>query len=94
MYSYVLTIDVENDLERIHQYGVAQFGMLQADKYYEMFFECFDKIASNPFMFPSSVHLNKGYRYCVCGVDTIFYSIISDDLVEIVAIVGRQNFIL
>ena len=50
MYSYVLTKDVENDLERIHDYGVAQFGMLQADKYYEMFFECFDKIASNPFL--------------------------------------------
>lgn len=92
MYSYVLTKDVENDLERIHDYGVAQFGMLQADKYYEMFFECFDKIASNPFMFPSSAHLKKGYRYCVCGVDAIFYRIISEDWVEIVAIVGRQEF--
>jgi toxin ParE1/3/4 len=92
MYSYVLTRDVENDLERIHQYGVARFGMLQADKYYEMFFECFDKIAFNPLMFPGSLHLNKGYRFCVCGVDTIFYRIISDDLVEIVAIVGRQDY--
>lgn len=92
MYNYILTRDVENDLERIHQYGVARFGMLQSDKYYEMFFECFDKIAFNPFMFPSSVHLNKGYRYCVCGVDTIFYKIISDNLVEIVAIVGRQEY--
>jgi len=92
MYSYVLTSDVENDSERIHQYGVAQFRMLQADKYYEMFFECFDKIAFNPFMFPSSVHLNKGYRYCICDVDTIFYRIITDNLIEIVAIVGRQDY--
>jgi toxin ParE1/3/4 len=84
MYRYVLTQDANTDLKRIHDYGVAQFGMLQADKYYEMFFECFDKIAVNPFMFPSAAHLNKGYRYCVCGVDTIFYRIISDDLVEIV----------
>lgn len=92
MYRYVLTQDADTDLERIHDYGVAQFGMLQADKYYEMFFECFDKIAFNPFMFPSVAHLNKGYRYCVCGVGTIFYRIISDDLVEIVAIVGRQAY--
>ena len=92
MYRYVLTQDADTDLERIHDYGVAQFGMLQADKYYEMFFECFNKIAFNPFMFPSSAHLYKGYRYCVCGVDTIFYRIISDDLVEIVAIVGRQAY--
>lgn len=72
MYSYVLTRDVENDLDGKHEFGVARFGMLLADKYYEMFFECFEKIAFNPFMFPSSMHLNKGYRYCVCGVDTIF----------------------
>ncbi len=92
MYSYVLTKDAEDDLERIHDYGVAKFGMLQADKYYEMFFQSFDKIASNPFMFPNSDYLMKGYRYCVCGVDTIFYRIISDDTVEIVTIVGRQEY--
>jgi toxin ParE1/3/4 len=92
MYNYVLTKDAENDLERIYDYGVAQFGMLQADKYYEMFFDCFDKIAYNPFMFSNSDYLKKGYRSCVCGVDTIFYRIISDDLVEITGIIGRQDF--
>lgn len=92
MYNYVLTQDVENDLDRIHEYGVGRFGMLQADKYYEMIFECFDKIASDPFMFPNLEHLNKGYRYCVCGVDTIFYKIIGDDLIEILTIIGRQDF--
>ena len=92
MYSYVLTRDAEEDLDRIHEYGVYRFGMVQADKYYEMFFDCFDKIVSNPFMFPSSSHLNKGYRYCVCGVETISYRMISDDLIEIVAIIGKQNY--
>lgn len=92
MYNYVLTKDAENDLERIHDYGVAQFGILLADKYYEMFFECFNKIVTNPFMFPNSDYLNKGCRYCVCGVDTIFYRIISDNLVEIITIIGRQDF--
>jgi toxin ParE1/3/4 len=92
MYSYILTQDVENDLERIHDYGVAKFGMRQADKYYEMLFECFDKIASNPFMFPVSEHLNRNYRYCVCESDTIYYKILSNNLVEILLIIGRQNF--
>lgn len=92
MYNYVLTKDVEDDLDRIHEYGVGRFGMFQADKYYEMFFDYFEKIASNPFMFPDSAYLNKGYRYCVCGVDTIYYKIISDDLIEIITIIGRQNF--
>jgi toxin ParE1/3/4 len=92
MYSYVLTRDAEEDLDRIHEYGVYRFGMLQADNYYEMFFECFDKIAFNPFMFPSSTHLNEEYRYCVCGVDTIYYRIISNDLVEITTNIGKQDF--
>lgn len=91
MYSYVLTRDVEEDLDRIHEYGVHRFGMLQADNYYEMFFECFDKIAFNPFMFPCSSHLNEEYRYCVCGVYTNYYRIISNDLVEIVTIIGKQD---
>lgn len=43
-------------------------------------------------MFPNSEHLNKGYRYCVCGVETIFYKIISDDIVEIITIVSRQKY--
>ena len=83
---------LKNDLDRIHEFGVARFGMFQADIYYEMFFECFDKIARNPLMFPSSEHLNKRYRFCVCGVDTIFYRIISDDLIEIITLIGRQDY--
>jgi toxin ParE1/3/4 len=76
----------------MYNYVLTKFGILQADKYYGMFFECFTKIVSNPFMFPNSEYLNKGYRYCVCGVDTIFYRIISDNLVEIITIIGRQDF--
>lgn len=92
MYNYVLTKDAEEDLDRIHEYGVGRFGMFQADKYYALFFECFEKIASNPLMFPNSRHLNKKYRYCVCGVDTIFFKIIDDNLVEIITIIGRQDY--
>mgnify|MGYP006370257659 CR=1 FL=1 len=44
MYHYKLNIQVEEDLTRIFEYGIGQFGLEQADKYYEMFFECFSKI--------------------------------------------------
>lgn len=92
MNSYVLTKDAEEDLDRIHEFGVYKFGMQQADKYYELLFESFEKIASNPYMFPTSVHLNKMYRYCVCKADVIYYKIHNDDLVEIISIIGRQDF--
>jgi toxin ParE1/3/4 len=71
--------------------GLVNLGWNKANKYYEMFFECFSKIASNPILFPNANHYKEGYRYCVCGVDTIFYKINADEI-EIMAIIGRQNF--
>lgn len=91
MFSYKLNIQVEEDLTRIFEYGMSRFGMLQANKYYDMLFDCFSKIASNPYLFPKAIRFRQGYRYCVCGVDTIFYKI-NTDSIEIIAIIGRQNF--
>ncbi len=91
MFRYKLNIQAEEDLTRIFEYGMGHFGILQANKYYDMLFENFSKIASNPFLFPEASRFRQGYRYCVCGVDTIFYKI-NDDEIEIMAIIGRQDF--
>lgn len=90
MANYRLTNEAKNDLIRIHQYGVQKFGMIQADKYFNSFFEYFDIIAENPFSFESVDHIKKGYRRCVCGVDSIYFRL-NDDTVEIIAIIGRQD---
>ncbi len=92
MYKYVLTLDAEEDIVRIYEYVFGQFGITQADIYYDMIFDCFDRIAINPYLFPAADYLKKGYRYCVCGVDTIYYKIVNQDIVEIVTIIGRQDF--
>lgn len=91
MFKYKLNIQAEEDIIRIFEYGIEQFGLVQANKYYEMLFECFSKIASDPLMFPEASKYRKGYRYCVCGVDVIFYKINFNEI-EIMAIVGRQNY--
>lgn len=91
MYSYFLSNEAKEDLRRIYYYGVGKFGVNQADKYFNMFYDCFDRIEENPFLFPSADHIKKGYRYCVCGVDTIYYQII-DKRIEIITIIGRQDF--
>lgn len=56
-----------------------------------MLFYCFNKIASNPFLFPENMKYRGVERYCVCGVDTIFYNVKNDE-VEIIAIIGRQDY--
>lgn len=90
MFSYQLNIQAEEDIKRIFEYGLGRFGLSQAVVYYEMLFDCFEKITANPYLFPEATRYREGYRYCVCGVDTIFYKI-NAHFVEIMVIIGRQN---
>lgn len=90
MADYRLSNDAREDLIRIHQYGVRKFGMRQADKYFRAFFECFDRIAINPYHFESVDNIRAGYRRCVCGVDSIYFRI-NHNTVEIISIIGRQD---
>jgi toxin ParE1/3/4 len=90
MASYKLSNAAEEDLIRIHQYGIKTFGMTQADKYFDMFFDYFDIIAQRPFSFESVDYIKVGFRRCLCGSDSIYYKV-NNDIVEIMAIVGRQD---
>ena len=91
MYDYFLTREAKADLWRIYEFGVYRFGETQADKYLMMLHDCFDKIVSNPFLFPVVSSYKNVARYCVCGVDTIYYNI-KDNEIEIITIIGRQDF--
>ena len=90
MNKYKLSNEAKNDLVRIHHYGIKKFGMTQADKYFDSFFEYFDIIAKKPYSFESVEYIKEGYRRCVCGSDSIYYKI-NNNVVDIMAIVGRQD---
>lgn len=92
MSKYRLSNEAVEDLIRIHHYGVEKFGMNQADKYFESFFDYFAIIAQRPLTFESVEYIKKGYRRCVCGSDSIYFKI-NDDVVEIMAIIGKQDAI-
>jgi toxin ParE1/3/4 len=91
MYSYFLSQEAKEDLWRIYEYGVKTFGEAQADKYLMQFHDYFDKIVSNPLMFPVATNYRDIDRFCVCGVDTIYYNIKGGEI-EIITIIGRQDF--
>lgn len=91
MYKYHLSFEAEEDIVRIFEFGLNRFGLQQANKYYDMIFECFNKIASDPFMFPVASQYKDIERFCVCGVDTIYFNVKENDI-EIITIIGRQNF--
>ena len=90
MAKYKLSNTAKEDLIRIHHYGIENFGMAQADKYFNAFFDSFELIAQRPFSFESVDHIKKGYRRCVCGSDSIYYKF-NNETVEIMAIIGRQD---
>jgi toxin ParE1/3/4 len=90
MAKYLISNEAKEDLIRIHHYGAEKFGMAQADKYFNAFFECFDLIAQRPFSFESVSFIKPGYRRCVCGSDSIYYRI-NEDTVEIMTIIGKQD---
>jgi toxin ParE1/3/4 len=92
MTKYKLSNVAKDDLIRIHHYGVKKFGTIQADKYFNSFFEYFDIIAQRPFSFESVDFIKHRYRRCVCESDSIYFKVNNDnDIVEIMAIVGRQD---
>jgi len=91
MSNYKLSNAAKEDLIKIHQYGITRFGMKQADKYFDSFFDYFEKIAKNPFLFESVDHIRAGYRRCPCSSQTIYFRLINDS-VEIMAIIGSQDF--
>ena len=91
MAKYKLSNIAKQDIIRIHHYGVEKFGVKQADKYINTFFEYFDLIADRPLSFEAVDFIRKGYRRCVCGSDSIYYRI-NNDVVEIMTIIGRQQF--
>ena len=90
MAEYRLSNAAKEDLIRIHHFGVEKFGITQADKYFDSFFDYFEIIAQRPFSFESVDYIKEGYRRCPCGSDTIYYRI-NDNMVEIMAIVGMQD---
>lgn len=90
MSKYILSNAAKEDLIRIHHYGVKKFGIKQADKYFNSFFDNFEIIAERPLSFESVDFIKPGYRRCVCGVDSIYFRK-EYDFVEIMAIIGRQD---
>lgn len=90
MAKYKLSNVAKDDLIRIHHHGIQKFGVIQADKYFNSFFEYFDIIARSPFSFESVDFIKEGYRRCPCGSDSIYYRL-NNDILEIMTIIGRQD---
>ena len=90
MARYRISEDAKADLRRIYRHGVRAYGDALADQYYDAFFDRFEELAEQPYLYQAVDEIRKGYRRSVCGVDSIYYRV-EDETVEIMAILGQQD---
>lgn len=87
---YWLSKAAEQDLDRILDHGIDEFGVDQAVRYFDALEKRFDDIAENPLLYPPVDHIREGYRRSVCGVHSIYFRLHGDS-VEIVRLINREN---
>ena len=69
--------------------GLENWGLEAADKYYAAFFEHFEQLAEQPYLYPAA-DIRVGYRRSACGADSVSYRVVGE-AVEIMAVIGRQK---
>lgn len=79
-----------NDLADLYREGIETWGVRQADAYYDALIAHFDVLCENPLLFGAVDHIREGYRRSVSGKHAVYYRV-GDGVVEIMAILKRQN---
>lgn len=90
MASYRLTAAALQDLDQLYEYGVLNFGLEQADTYYDGLVARFQNIADAPLAHPTVNQVRQGYRRAAYSINSIYYRIEEHDVV-IARILGRQD---
>lgn len=91
MRRYKLSNEARAELVEIARYGDEHFGVAQSDRYRDRLTEHFELLARQPLLFPAVDHIRRGYRRSVCGVHAVYYRV-TDTGVEIMRLIGRQDF--
>ncbi len=62
MASYRLSDAALADLDKIYEYGILNFGLKQADQYFDGLVSHFRQIADSPLSHPAVDEIRAGYR--------------------------------
>ncbi|HBC06429.1 MAG TPA: type II toxin-antitoxin system RelE/ParE family toxin [Rhodospirillaceae bacterium] len=90
MASYRLSLAAEDDLARLYRRGITEFGLAQADRYFDGLIARFDRIAGDPSLYAAVDHIRPGYRRSVYGTHSVYYRIEGRG-VEIMRVLGRED---
>lgn len=86
MAKYHLTNKAVDDLSEIWDYTIETWSEMQAEKYYDLLLTSCDDLANNPELGRNYDIVTKGILGLKSGEHIIFYSIISQNEIEITRI--------
>lgn len=86
MAKYHLTNKAVDDLSEIWDYTIETWSEMQAEKYYDLLMASCDDLANNPELGRNYDIVTKGILGLKSGEHIIFYSIISQNEIEITRI--------
>ena len=90
MAEFKLTNKAVDDLSKIWNYTFEEWSENQADKYYQMLIENFQKIADNPFLGKNYNGITPKLLGLKAEKYIIFYRILNKDVVEITRILHEK----
>lgn len=80
----------DQDLNDVYIEGFENWGVDQADRYYDALLTHFDQLCENPLMYAAVNDIREGYRRSVCGKHAIYYRIVGN-AVEIMGVLKHQS---
>jgi toxin ParE1/3/4 len=78
------------DLDRLYDHGIKNYGLRQADEYYDGLITRFQAIVDSPLQWRLVDEVREGLRRSVFGSHSIYY-LIDTDNIAIVRILGYQD---
>ena len=90
MGAYRLTRKADADLAGLYRYGIQNFGIERADRYFDSLLARLEEIGDSPLQFQKSDY-RESYRRSVHRPHSIYYRIIDPEMVEIVRILRGQD---
>lgn len=90
MASYRLNDAALADLDKIYEYGILNFGMKQADQYFDGLVSHLQQIADSPLSYPGVDEIRAGYRRAPYYAHSVYYRIEEGQII-VTRILGRQD---
>lgn len=90
MYQFKLSSLADEDLTRLLQWGITEFGLDAAIAFYDELIQHLYQIAENPLLYQSVDHIRSNYRRSTFKKNAVYYQI-EYDIVLIQRILQYQS---